>query len=60
MLSICSSNCVLYSVGPGVRRVHVVLSGLMMRLFIRVHVYISCWYDWMFSVFVSYVYVVVC
>ena len=34
MLSICSSSCVLYSAGSGVRRVHVVLSGLMMRLFV--------------------------
>ena len=38
MLSICSSNCVLYSAGFGVKRVHVVLSGLRMRLFVRVHV----------------------
>ena len=28
MLSICSSSCVLYSAGSGVKRVHVVLSGL--------------------------------
>ena len=34
MLSICSS-CVLYSSGSGVKRVHVVLSGLRMRLFVR-------------------------
>ena len=33
MLSICSSSCVMYSVGSGVKRVHVVLSGLRMRLF---------------------------
>ena len=33
MLSICSSSCVLYSAGFGVKRVHVVLSGLRMRLF---------------------------
>ena len=32
MLNICSSSCVLYSVGSGVKRVHVVLSGL--RLFV--------------------------
>ena len=31
MLSICSSNCVLYSAGSGVKRMHVVLSGLRMR-----------------------------
>ena len=34
MLSICSSICVLYSAGSGVKRVHVVLSGLRMRLFV--------------------------
>ena len=34
MLSICSSNCVLYSAGSGVKRVHVVLYGLRMRLFV--------------------------
>ena len=34
MLSICSSSCVLYSAGSGVKRVHVVLSGLMMSLFV--------------------------
>ena len=34
MLSICSSSCVLYSVGSGVKTVHVVLSGLKMRLFV--------------------------
>ena len=31
------------------KRVHVVLSGLSMRLFICVHVCISCRYDWMFA-----------
>ena len=49
MLSICSSSCVLHSAGSGVKRVHVVLSGLRMRLFVRVHVCISCMYDWMFA-----------
>ena len=34
MLSICSSSCVLYFVGSGVKRVHVALSGLRMRLFV--------------------------
>ena len=34
MLSICSSICVLYSAGSGVKRVHVDLSGLRMRLFV--------------------------
>ena len=34
MLSICSSSCVLSSAGSGVKRVHVVLSGLRMRLFV--------------------------
>ena len=47
MWSICSSSCVLYSAGSGVKRVHVVLSGL--RLFVRGHVCISCRYDWMFA-----------
>ena len=47
MLSICSSSCVLYSAGSGEKRVHVVLSGL--RLLVRVHVCISCRYDWMFA-----------
>ena len=32
MLSIGSSSCVLYFAGSGVKRVHVVLSGLRMRL----------------------------
>ena len=53
MLSICSSSCVLNSAGSGVKRVHVVLSGL--RLFVCVHVCVSCRYDWMFvfSLFMS-------
>ena len=34
MLSICSSSFVLYSAGYGVKRVHVVLSGLRMTLFV--------------------------
>ena len=34
MLSICSSSCVLYSAGSGVKRVHVAFSGLRMRLFV--------------------------
>ena len=42
MMSIYSSSCVLYSAGFGVKRVHVVLSGLRMRLFVWVHVCISC------------------
>ena len=49
MLSICISSYVLYSAGSGVERVHVVLSGLRMRLFVRVHVCSSCRYDWMFA-----------
>ena len=49
MLSICSSCCVLYSAGFGVKRVHVVFSGLRKRLLVRVHVCISCRYDWMFA-----------
>ena len=55
MLPICSARCVLYSAGFGVKRVHVGLSGLGMRLFVCVHVCISCMYDWMyvFAVFMS-------
>ena len=34
MLSICSSSCVLYSAESDVKRVHIVLSGLRMRLFV--------------------------
>ena len=34
VMSICSSSCVLYSAGSDVKRVHVVLSGLRMRLFV--------------------------
>ena len=49
MLSICSSSCVLYFAGTGVKRVHAVVSGLRMRLFVRVHVCISCRYDWVFA-----------
>ena len=45
MLSICSASCVLYSDGSGAKRVHVVLFGLRMRLFVCVHVCISCRYD---------------
>ena len=45
MLSICSSSCLLYSARSGVKRVHVVLSGLRMRLFVPVYVCISCRYN---------------
>ena len=45
MLSSCSSSYVLYSSGFGVKRVHIVLSGLSMRLFVYDHVCISCTYD---------------
>ena len=38
----------LYSAGFGEKSAHVVLSGLRMRLFVCVHVCISCRYDWMF------------
>ena len=47
MLSIYSSSCVLYSAGSGVKRVHVVFSGL--GLFVCVHVCISYRYDWVFA-----------
>ena len=49
MLSICNSSCVLYSAGSGVKSVHVVLTGLRMRLFVSVHVCILCRYDWMLA-----------
>ena len=49
MLSICSARCVLYSGGSGVKRVHVVLYGLRMRLFVCVHACICCRYAWMFA-----------
>ena len=49
VLSICSASCVLYSAGSRVKRVHVFLSRLRMRLFVCVHVCISCMYDWMFD-----------
>ena len=45
VLSICSACCVLYSAGSGVKSVHDDLSGLRMRLFVCVHVCISCRYD---------------
>ena len=38
MLYISNASCVLYSVGSGVKRVNVVLSGLRIRLFVCVHV----------------------
>ena len=44
-LFICSACCVLYYVFSGVKRVHVVLSGLRMRWFVCVHVCITCMYD---------------
>ena len=34
LMFICSSSCVLYSAGSGVKRVHVVSPGLRMRLFV--------------------------
>ena len=39
----------LYSARSGVKTVYVVLYGLRMRLFVCVHVCISCRYDWMFA-----------
>ena len=40
---------VLYSTGAGVKRVHAVLSGLRMRLFVCVNVCISCRYYLIFA-----------
>ena len=42
VLFTCRTSCMLYSTGFGVKRVHVALSGLKMRLFVGVHVCISC------------------
>ena len=39
MWSISSSSCMLYSDGSGVKGVHVVLSGLRMRLFESMYVF---------------------
>ena len=39
----------LHSTVSGVKIVHVVLSGLRMRLFVCVYVCISSRYDWMFA-----------
>ena len=38
----CSASCVLYSAGAGMKRVHVVLCGLRMRLFVSMHVFPVC------------------
>ena len=46
MLSICNASCVLYFAGSGVKGVHVVvLPVFRMKLFVCVHVCISCMYD---------------
>ena len=49
MLSTCSSSCVLYSAESGVKRVHIVFSGLRIRLFVCVHVCICCRYNGMLA-----------
>ena len=49
VLFICIAIYVLYSDGSCVKSVHVVLAGLRMRLFVCVHVCISCMYDWTFA-----------
>ena len=41
VLYICSARCVLYFAWSGVKRVHVMLSILRIRLFVCVHVCIS-------------------
>ena len=41
----CNASCVFYYVGSGVKRVHLVLSGLRIRLFSCAHVCFSCRYD---------------
>ena len=40
VLFICNASGVLYSSRSGMKRVYAVLSGLRMRLFVCVHVYI--------------------
>ena len=42
---IYSARCVLYSAGSGVKGVLIIFSGLRMRLFICIHVCISCRHD---------------
>ena len=49
VLFICSSMLHLYSAGSGVKRVHVVLSGLSMSSFSCVQLYISCRYGCMYA-----------
>ena len=49
MLSICRCKLVLYSAGSGVNSVHVVMSGLSMRLLFLVHVYKCCRYGCMYN-----------
>ena len=49
VLFIRSACCVLYSAVPDVKRVHVGMSGLRMRLIVCVHVCISCRYYLMFE-----------
>ena len=48
MYYVCSFICVLYSVGSGVKNVHVALSAFRMRLFLCVHAYMSYKYDLIF------------
>ena len=43
VLSICSTSCVLYSAGSGVKRVHF-FAGLRIRIFVCVHVCMFCRY----------------
>ena len=42
VLSICNTNLVLYSAVSGVKRVHVVLSGLRMRLLSMYVFHVGC------------------
>ena len=46
IFSICNS---MYSAESGVKRVHIVLSVLRVRLLVYVHVFIYCRYDCMFA-----------
>ena len=48
VLFICSRCCVLYSAGSGAKGVNVIWSGLRRRLFVCIHVCMSCRYVFIF------------
>ena len=57
VLFICSASCVLYSAGSSVKRVHIFLSGLRMRLFVSLY---NVFPVWIIKCLFLSVYVVVC